>query len=369
MSEQIGLVVSLLLWVVGLLVVTLPLALIPAQIAKKKGRSFGLWWLYGSFSLFYAAVSFVIWWAFGQPFGDSMVLLLLLGLGLAALPFVHAYMARPATPAHQHEAGEMFGQLVESSAETVGNDRLIYFFDTMGIWVTVAFLAVAITGVLLVNAQLSDQAQKATLIQPTPPPEAAQAEPEPEQPKPVEQPKQVAAPVAVGFVAPQVAPTEIRTAAPKITYAPNVTTYDQKAVDEGRVATLDQLARGIGDPNSAGGAGGEPPPPEPEPVKKPEPKPEVKLVRKSGGVLAGEATKRVEPTYPPLAKAARVSGAVVVEVIINEEGGVVSARAVSGHPLLRDPAVNAARGWRFKPTLLSGQPVKVVGTITFNFSL
>jgi protein TonB len=42
---------------------------------------------------------------------------------------------------------------------------------------------------------------------------------------------------------------------------------------------------------------------------------------------------------------------------------------VSGHPLLRDPAVNAARGWRFKPTLLSGQPVKVVGTITFNFSL
>jgi protein TonB len=368
MSEQLGLVVSLLLWVVGLLVITLPLALIPAQIAKKKGRSFGLWWMYGSFSLFYAAVSFVIWWAFGRPFGDSMVLLLLLGLGLAALPFVHAYLARPATPAHQHEAGEMFGQLVESSAETVGNDRLIYFLDTMGIWVTVAFLVVAITGVLLVNAQLSDQAQKATLIQPTPPPEAPQAEPEPEQPKPVEQPKQVAAPVAVGFVAPQVAPTEIRTAAPKINYTPNVTTYDQKAVDERNTATLEQLSR-VGDPNSAGGAGGEPPPPEPEPVKKPEPKPEVKLVRKSGGVLAGEATKRVEPTYPPLAKAARVSGAVVVEVIINEDGGVVSARAVSGHPLLRDPAVNAARGWRFKPTLLSGQPVKVVGTITFNFSL
>ncbi len=369
MSEQLELVVSLLLWVVGLLVITMPLALIPAQIAKKKGRSFGLWWMYGSFSLFYAAVSFVIWWAFGQPFGDSMVLLLLLGLGLAALPFVHADMARPATPTHQHEAGEMFGQLVESSAETVGNDRLIYFLDTMGIWITVAFLVVAITGVLLVNAQLSDQAQKATLIQPTPPPEAPQ-QPEPEAPKPVEQPKQApAAPVQVGFVAPTVAPTEIRAAAPKINYTPNVATYDQKAVDEGRTATLEQALKGIGDPNSAGGSGGEPlAPVAPEP--KPEPKPEPpKMIRKSGGVLAGEATKRVEPTYPPLAKAARVSGAVVVEVIIDEGGGVVSARAVSGHPLLRDPAANAARGWRFKPTLLSGQPVKVVGTITFNFSL
>ncbi len=94
-----------------------------------------------------------------------------------------------------------------------------------------------------------------------------------------------------------------------------------------------------------------------------------KMIRKSGGVLAGEATERANPTYPPLAKAARVSGSVVVEVIIDESGGIISARAVSGHPLLRDSAVNAARGWRFKPTLLSGEPVKVIGTITFNFLL
>jgi TonB family protein len=92
-----------------------------------------------------------------------------------------------------------------------------------------------------------------------------------------------------------------------------------------------------------------------------------KIVRKSGGVLASESVERVNPDYPPLAKAARVSGAVVVEVMIDEEGNVTSARAVSGHPLLRDSAVTAARGWRFKPTLLSGQPVKVVGTITFNY--
>ena len=92
-----------------------------------------------------------------------------------------------------------------------------------------------------------------------------------------------------------------------------------------------------------------------------------KIVRKAGGVLQQTATQRKLPVYPPLAQAARVSGAVVVEVTIDEEGKVLSARAVSGHPLLRDAAVDAARGWEFTPTTLSGVPVKVIGTITFNF--
>jgi TonB family protein len=94
-----------------------------------------------------------------------------------------------------------------------------------------------------------------------------------------------------------------------------------------------------------------------------------KIIRKSGGVLQGSATKRVEPAYPPLAKAAQVSGAVVVEVTIDEEGNVISARPISGHPLLKDASVAAARGWTFAPTMLEGVPVKVIGTITFNFNL
>jgi TonB family protein len=97
---------------------------------------------------------------------------------------------------------------------------------------------------------------------------------------------------------------------------------------------------------------------------KPEP---PKIIRKSGGVLQGSATKRVEPAYPPLAKTARVTGAVAVEVTIDEEGKVIAARAVSGHPLLKDAAVNAAREWTFTPTQLSGVPVKVIGTLTLNF--
>jgi protein TonB len=70
-----------------------------------------------------------------------------------------------------------------------------------------------------------------------------------------------------------------------------------------------------------------------------------------------------------VAKAARASGTVVVQITVDESGGVISAAAVSGHPLLRQAAVAAARQARFSPTLLSGQPVKVTGTITYNFNL
>src|SRR5215831_12725989 len=94
-----------------------------------------------------------------------------------------------------------------------------------------------------------------------------------------------------------------------------------------------------------------------------------KIIRKSGGVLQASATRRVEPAYPPLAKAAHISGSVVVEVTIDESGDVISANPISGHPLLKDAAVNAARGWKFAKTTLSGVPVKVIGAITFNFMM
>ena len=94
-----------------------------------------------------------------------------------------------------------------------------------------------------------------------------------------------------------------------------------------------------------------------------------RMIRKSGGVFQGSATRRVEPTYPPLAKAARISGSVVVEVTVGEQGDVISARAISGHPLLKDSAVAAAREWTFEQTKLEGVPVKVIGTVTFNFAL
>ena len=87
----------------------------------------------------------------------------------------------------------------------------------------------------------------------------------------------------------------------------------------------------------------------------------------SGGVLNGKATSKPEPAYPAAARAAGASGPVAVEVEVDERGRVTSARATSGHPLLRSSAEAAARQARFTPTLLSGKPVKVRGTITYNF--
>lgn len=88
-----------------------------------------------------------------------------------------------------------------------------------------------------------------------------------------------------------------------------------------------------------------------------------------GGILNGKAISKPQPAYPPDAKAARVGGTVAVAIVVNMDGRVESAEAISGPELLRDAAVEAAREARFAPTLLSGVPVKVSGTITYNFLL
>lgn len=87
----------------------------------------------------------------------------------------------------------------------------------------------------------------------------------------------------------------------------------------------------------------------------------------SGGVLNGKAISLPQPVYPPEARAARVSGPVNVQITIDEYGGVLAARAVSGHPLLQAAAVNAALQARFSPTFLMGEAVKVTGVLVYTF--
>jgi len=120
-----------------------------------------------------------------------------------------------------------------------------------------------------------------------------------------------------------------------------------------------------GAPNTGNTEGGAKPPPPPPPPP-PAPKPAVPK-KISGGVLNGKATSLPKPPYPAAARAVRASGAVNVQVTISESGSVVSASAVSGHPLLRQAAEQAARSARFAPTLLSGQAVSVTGVIVYNF--
>lgn len=87
----------------------------------------------------------------------------------------------------------------------------------------------------------------------------------------------------------------------------------------------------------------------------------------SGGVLNGKAISLPQPTYPADARAARVAGAVHVQITIDEYGGVISARAVSGHAMLQPAAVSAALQARFSPTFLMGEAVKVSGVLVYNF--
>jgi len=108
------------------------------------------------------------------------------------------------------------------------------------------------------------------------------------------------------------------------------------------------------------------PPPPPPPAPLPVPKGAIGV---SGGVLQGSAIKKVEPIYPPDAKAARVEGPVRIHVIVSKEGKVTEASVIDGHPLLREAALQAARQWEFEPIRPSGVPAKVVGVLTFQFIL
>jgi len=106
---------------------------------------------------------------------------------------------------------------------------------------------------------------------------------------------------------------------------------------------------------------------ESEPPPSPAPRPILRPV--SGGVLNGAAVYLPAPTYPETAKRMRTAGVVTVEVVIDENGKVISATAENGPATLRESAIQAALRARFSPTKLSGQPVKVFGTISYKFSL
>lgn len=107
----------------------------------------------------------------------------------------------------------------------------------------------------------------------------------------------------------------------------------------------------------------------PEPPPAPTPAPTPKRIITSSRVLNGLAISLPKPSYPSIARQAQVQGAVNVQVLIDETGKVISAKAVSGSPLLMLAAQQAAFGARFSPTKLGDQAVKVSGVITYNFML
>jgi protein TonB len=103
-------------------------------------------------------------------------------------------------------------------------------------------------------------------------------------------------------------------------------------------------------------------PPEPVPVK-------PATQRVTSIVLVSKALSLPQPPYPQLAKQIRAAGPVNVQIVVDEQGKVISAQALNGHPALTGAAKEAAMRARFSPTVLNGQPVKIQGMITYNFVL
>jgi len=105
------------------------------------------------------------------------------------------------------------------------------------------------------------------------------------------------------------------------------------------------------------------------PTPPPAPRPVQKIVRVGSGVKPPRQTYSADPVYPPLARETHISGAVVVDAVIDEHGNVVQARVVSGHPFLMEAALKAVLQWKYEPTTLNGQPVSVELQVQVHFKL
>jgi protein TonB len=257
----------------------------------------------------------------------------------------------------------MFDNLVESSSHKDDISRKGSFVVITALIYAVLGVAFFVAGVYWYDNHLGEmELELTTLVAPVPVPQAAKEEVHKEEVKPVkEQPNvDVRKELIADVSRTELVPKEVSAKA-----------SDVPPVRRGVTTVLGSSDSNSAAPVPAGpGSGsvvmaptkvdiaGEPPPPEPKPV------PRAPI---SGGVLNGKALSLPKPPYPQIAKAAHASGTVVVQVLIDENGNVVSAHAVSGHPLLQAVAVAAARGARFSPTKLSGQPVKVTGVIQYNF--
>jgi periplasmic protein TonB len=247
----------------------------------------------------------------------------------------------------------MFDTLVESSKHGKENNRTgLFMFITTAIY-AVVLLGTAVGTIIYMNPELAGALDVQAMIAPPPPPAAP--------PPPAQQQVVKNIPVVVQHVVPIKPPERI----------PDPTTVHAKPV----VTVSQGVPGGVPGGVTGGVPGGtsrgdDPPPPPPPPPPTPTPAAAPpKKITVSGGVLQGSAIKKIQPPYPPIAKAARASGAVTVQVTISEEGRVIEAVVTGGHPLLRDAALQAARQWMFRPTELSGVPVKVQGILTFNFTL
>lgn len=258
----------------------------------------------------------------------------------------------------------MFDNLVESSSHKDDITRKGSFIGITALIYGVLMITFFVAGIYWYDARLGEmELELTTLVAPVPVPQQQKQPEQKQEAKPVktEQNVDVRKELIADVAESRVAPKEISAKASDVPpVRRGVTTIVGNADSNAQVAMPSGPGAGtVVNAPSRVNIADEPPPPEDKPTP-----PRAPI---SGGVLNGKAISLPKPAYPPIAKAAHASGTVVVQVLIDENGNVVSARAVSGHPLLQAVAVGAARQAKFSPTKLSGQPVKVTGVIQYNF--
>jgi len=259
----------------------------------------------------------------------------------------------------------MFDNLVESGSHKQDLSRKgSFLMGTVAIYLVIG-ITLFIAGIYLYDASVdTSDLDFVTLVAPVPVPPAQQQEQKQETAKPqkVEQNVDVRRELIADVSRAELVPKEVSTKASDVPPVRSGVTTVVGTANSNAAAPLSS-GNGSGTVTTALPTKvdiGEPPPPE-------APKPTPPRAPISGGVLNGKAVHLVQPTYPAIARQAHASGTVVVQVLIDENGNVVSAHAISGHPLLQAVAVSAARASKFSPTKLSGQPVKVNGVIQYNF--
>jgi protein TonB len=260
----------------------------------------------------------------------------------------------------------MFDNLVESGSHKQDLSRKgSFLLGTVAIYAVIG-ITLLVVGILYAPAYLDAQdLELTTLVAPVPVPQQAN-EPEKQQeakPQNKDQNVDVRKELIADVSESRVAPKEISAKAsdiPPVRRGVTTVLGNESSNAAVPINAGPGTGTGVGTGPTKVNIEGEPPPPPP-------PAPTPPRAPISGGVLNGKAISLPKPNYPPIARQAHASGTVVVQVTIDENGSVISAHAVSGHPLLQAVSVAAARGARFSPTKLSGQPVKVTGVITYNF--
>jgi protein TonB len=239
----------------------------------------------------------------------------------------------------------MFDELVESSAVKKKTNK--GWTVVLSIIFQVSCLVVLILIPLIYTQALPKAMLSTLLVAPPPPP--------PPPPPPAEAPKVV-----------KVQPARLITqgkltqphAIPK-----QVAVFKEAELPPEPPPTSEGLLGGLGGDilgGLGGGATGVAPPPPPKVPQR------IKL---GGNVQEAKIVARPSPTYPPLARQARIQGNVVLHAIIDKDGTVTQLEVISGHPLLVQSALAAVKQWKYQPTLLNGEPVEVDTTITVNFVL